>query len=157
MKTLFTLTKHQLTHQLGGDELSSWDKIHELRANLFDQQQVAIDILVKLSNQYELQDDQQIEGLVSEEIETINKEFKDVMEQANGYISESKRVQREYLEYYILSIKQEKPADLQGISSSRTFKKNHNGSKAEANKINKCTKRTIRQPSHKSKPILTDV
>ena len=44
LKTLFTLTKHQLTHLLGGDELSSWDKIHEVRANLFDQQQVAIDI-----------------------------------------------------------------------------------------------------------------
>ena len=53
--------------------------------------------------------------------------------------------QREYLEYYIPSNKQEKPADLQGISSSRTFKKNHNGSKAETNKINKCTKRTRRQ------------
>ena len=49
-----------------------------------------IDILVKLSDQYELQEGLQNEGLVSEEIETINKESEDVMEQTNGYISESK-------------------------------------------------------------------
>ena len=48
-----------------------------------------IDILVKVSDQYELQEDLQNEGLVSEEIETINKEFKGVMEQADRYISES--------------------------------------------------------------------
>ena len=49
-----------------------------------------IDILVKLSDQYELQEGLQNEGLVSEEIETINKESEDVIEQTNGYISESK-------------------------------------------------------------------
>ena len=74
---------------LGEHELPSWDKIRELRAKLTDQQQAVIDILVKVSDQYELQEDLQNEGLVSEEIETINKEFKGVMEQADRYISES--------------------------------------------------------------------
>ena len=36
-----------------------------------------IDIFVKLSDQYELQEDLQKEELVREEIETINKEFED--------------------------------------------------------------------------------
>ena len=49
-----------------------------------------IDIMVKLSDQYERQEDLQNEGLVSEEIEIINKEFEDVMKQANGYIPDSK-------------------------------------------------------------------
>ena len=74
---------------LGEYELPSWDKIRELRAKLTDQQQAVIDILVKVSDQYELQEDLQNEGLVSEEIETINKEFKGAMEQADRYISES--------------------------------------------------------------------
>ena len=39
-----------------------------------------IDILAKLSDQYELQEGLQNEGLVSEETETINKESEDVMD-----------------------------------------------------------------------------
>ena len=74
---------------LGEDELPSRDEIRGLRAKLIDQQQAVNDILVKLSDQYELQEDLQNEGLVSEEIEAINKDLKDVTEQANGYISES--------------------------------------------------------------------
>ena len=80
LKTLFTLTKHQLTHLLGGDELSSWDKIHEVRANLFDQQQVRLifgDAFKSIWTSRRPTDS------FCEEIETINKEFKDVMEQAN--------------------------------------------------------------------------
>ena len=90
MKTSFTQTKHQLIHLLGEDELPRQDKIHGLRARTINQQQAVIDILVKLSDQYERQEDLQNVGLVSEEIETINKEFEDVMEQANGYILDSK-------------------------------------------------------------------
>ena len=55
-----------------------------------DKTSTVIGILVKLSDQYEFQEGLQNEGLVSEEIETTNKEFEDVMEQANGCISESK-------------------------------------------------------------------
>ena len=49
-----------------------------------------IDILVQLSDQYELQEDMQNKKLISEEIETIKKEFEDVMAEANGYISKPK-------------------------------------------------------------------
>ena len=91
LKTSFTwIKKHQLIHLLGADELPSRHEIRGLKAKLIDQQLAVIDILVKLSDQYELQEDLQNEGLVSEEIEAINKEFGDVVEQANGYISESK-------------------------------------------------------------------
>ena len=75
---------------LGEDEQPRRDEIHGLRAKIIDQQQAVIDILVKLSDQYERQEDLQNEGLVSEEIETINKEFEDVMKQTNGYIPDSK-------------------------------------------------------------------
>ena len=64
-------------HLLGEDELPSRDEIRGLRAKLIDQQQAVIDIIVKLSDQYELQEDLQKEELVREEIETINKEFED--------------------------------------------------------------------------------
>ena len=64
-------------HLLGEDELPSRDEIRGLRAKLIDQQQAVIDIFVKLSDQYELQEDLQKEELVREEIETINKEFQD--------------------------------------------------------------------------------
>lgn len=77
LKTSFTWIKHQLMHLLGEDELPSRDEIRGLRAKLIDQQQAVIDIIVKLSDQYELQEDLQKEELVREEIETINKEFED--------------------------------------------------------------------------------
>ena len=85
-----TQIKHQLIHIFGGDHLPSWEEIFWLRAKLIDQQQAVIDILVKLSDQFELQENMQSKELICEKIETINKEFEAVMTEANWYISEPK-------------------------------------------------------------------
>ena len=75
MKTLFTWTKHELTHLLGEDKLPSQDEFRGLKAKLINQQQAVTDILVKLSaNMNVKKEDLQNEGLVSKKIETINKE-----------------------------------------------------------------------------------
>ena len=73
MKTLFTWTKHELTHLLGEDKLPSRDEIRGLKAKLINQQQAVTGILVKFSDQHERQENLQNEGLFSKKIETINK------------------------------------------------------------------------------------
>ena len=64
-----------------------------------------------------------------EEIETINKESVIVIEQAIGYISESK----------------EGTMSTASHESRKRSQKNHKRSKTETNKANECTKKTRRQ------------
>lgn len=47
----------QLIHIIGEDQLPSPEEICGLRTKLIDQQQAVTDILVKLSDQYEVQED----------------------------------------------------------------------------------------------------
>ena len=74
-KTSLTWIKHQLIHILGEDQFPSREKICGLRGKPINQQQAVIDVPVKLSDQYEFQENIQNEELSSEEIETINQEF----------------------------------------------------------------------------------
>lgn len=59
--------KYQVIHILREDQLPSQEEICGLRP--------MIDILVKFSDEYELQEDIQNKELISEEIEAIHKEF----------------------------------------------------------------------------------
>lgn len=80
--------------------------------------------------------------MVSEEIETINKEFEGVMEKANRYISE---YTGRYHERNITLIKQEKPAVSERSFGSRTYEKIKKKVKQKQIKLMNAPKKTRRK------------
>ena len=90
LKSLFTRTRHQLIQLLGEDELPSKEEIRGLQTKLTKQQQEVIELMIELLNQNEKMEERKNDEQISEEIETINREYADTMDQVNGYILSNK-------------------------------------------------------------------